>query len=74
MTINFSLFSQFKSLIGFTIERNGRIVRGDNMPMFQRTIEISSSAKLKPKMINGQMPNGEWMAYTAWVIRCSISR
>ena len=41
MTINFSLFSQFKSLIGFTIERNGKIIRSESLPMFQRTIEIT---------------------------------
>ena len=41
MTINFSMFSQFKSMIGFSIERNGKIIRGETIPMFQRTIEIS---------------------------------
>ena len=41
MTINFSMFSQFKSMIGFSIERNGKIIRDETIPMFQRTVEIS---------------------------------
>jgi hypothetical protein len=42
MKIEFSFFSNNKSLIGFEIERSGRVKRGDDdMPAFQRTIEIS---------------------------------
>lgn len=41
MTIKFSLLSQFKSIIGFTIERSGKIIRSDETPAFQRTVDIS---------------------------------
>lgn len=41
MTLKFSLLSQFKSIIGFTIERSGKIIRSDETPAFQRTVDIS---------------------------------
>ena len=41
MTIKFSLLSKFKSIIGFTIERSGKIIRSDETPVFQRTVDIS---------------------------------
>jgi hypothetical protein len=41
MTIKFSLLSKFKSIIGFTIEQNGKIIRTDETPSFQRTVDIS---------------------------------
>jgi len=42
MKVTFSIFSNFRSLIGFEIERNGAVRKGENdIPVFQRTIEIS---------------------------------
>lgn len=42
MKITFSIFSNFRSLIGFEIERNGAVRKGENdIPVFQRTIEIT---------------------------------
>jgi hypothetical protein len=41
MTIKFSLLSKFKSIIGFTIEQSGKIIRSDETPVFQRTVDIS---------------------------------
>ena len=42
MKVAFSMFSNFRSLIGFEIERNGAVRKGeDDIPVFQRTIEIT---------------------------------
>lgn len=42
MKIAFSMFSNFRSLIGFEIERSGAVRKGeDDIPVFQRTIEIT---------------------------------
>lgn len=42
MTIEFSLLSKYKSLIGFQIERNGAVRKDENDgPVFQRTVEVS---------------------------------
>ena len=42
MKIEFSFLSNNKSLIGFEIERNGAVRRGeDDGPVFQRTVEVS---------------------------------
>ena len=41
MTVGISLFSNNKSLIGFQIERNGKIIRSNEAPLFQRTVDIS---------------------------------
>lgn len=42
MQIAFSMFSNFRSIIGFEIERNGAVRKDENdSPVFQRTIEVT---------------------------------
>ena len=42
MQISFSMFSNFRSIIGFEIERNGAVRKDENdSPVFQRTIEVT---------------------------------
>jgi hypothetical protein len=42
MKIEFSMFSSFRSLIGFEIERNGAVRKDENdSPVFQRTVEVT---------------------------------
>ena len=42
MKVEFSIFSNFRSLIGFEIERNGAVRKDENdSPVFQRTVEVT---------------------------------